>query len=66
MSRSRRALQQRLGAMGARPHRHAGPVDHHRHVMGVDALQLEGDDGALARRVPKMRSELISRSRSWA
>ncbi len=37
--------------MSAGAHRHPCPVDHHRHVMGVDALQREGHDRALARRV---------------
>ena len=59
------------------PARTATPcaVDHHRHVMRVDALQLEGDDGALARRVaedaqrvdraqPLMRVGLAGRPRA--
>ena len=29
-------------------HRHALPVDDRRDVMGVGALHLEGEDGALA------------------
>ena len=37
--------------MRAGAHRDALPVDHHRHVMGMNALQFEGDDRALARRI---------------
>jgi hypothetical protein len=34
--------------------------------MGMNALQFERDDGALAGSSPKMRSELMARSRSCA
>src|SRR5690606_39246258 len=43
-------LQQRLGAMGSGANRDARAVDHHGYVMGVDAFELEGDDGPLSRR----------------
>ena len=32
--------------MGSCPHRNPGPVDDGRHVMGMGALHVEGDDGA--------------------
>ena len=35
--------------MGAGPHGNAAPVDHHRDVMGVNALKLEGENAALVR-----------------
>ena len=61
------ARQQRHHAMGAGAHRDAGAVDDGRDVVRMRALHLERDDRRPCPwRVPKMRSELISRSRSWA
>ncbi|QTK78267.1 hypothetical protein AT6N2_C0356 [Agrobacterium tumefaciens] len=37
--------------MGAGPHGNAAPVDHHRDIVGVNALKLKGEDTALVRRV---------------
>ena len=40
-----------------RAHRDAGPVDHRRDVMGMGALHLEGDDGALDRADHRQRQD---------
>ncbi len=54
-SRSRQsAASSGMGAMGAGAHRHPCAVDDRRDVMGMGALHLEGDDGALAR-APRRR-----------
>mgnify|MGYP003694591603 CR=1 FL=1 len=59
--------EQRHHAMGAGAHRDAGAVDDGGDVVRMRALDLEATrSGPLSLAVPKMRSELISRSRSWA
>jgi hypothetical protein len=52
--------------MGAGAHGDARAVDDRRDVVRMRAFDLERDDRPLSLAVPMMRSELISRSRSWA
>ena len=39
--------------MCAGAHGNTGPVDHHGHIVGMDAFELEGDDRALALGIAK-------------